>query len=89
MNLLIEFLAGVAGYQFKKWFGDELMKYLIRPFFNHVLRPILRPVGRFLRARLVKTEADAIAFLHYKNKAAKQNHAKPVTVCDDDTCATI
>lgn len=72
MNLVFDFLLGVAGYQLKKWFGDEIMKYIMKPVFNAAIRPVLRPFGHFLQARLIKTEHQAELFAKSRHKASKK-----------------
>ena len=81
MNLVVDFAIGLGGYMLRHWLGDVITKY--------ILAPLLRPILRLLRGKLVKTSEHLVLWQHYKNKAQDEGHKQDHTVCYDGACATI
>ncbi len=71
-DLLLGVIAGEGTYLLRRWAGEELTVHLLKPFFKF-LAPFFRPFGQFIKERVVKTEQQALMWLHYKNKAAHKH----------------
>lgn len=86
----LEFFIGACGYLIRKWFGEELSKYVFKPIIKRLKQYFLSPLYRWFKNHLIRTQREAAIWLHYKNKAKRQGHQhkNPMT-CNDDRCKLI
>lgn len=69
----LEILLGIGGifvYPVKRWFSDEITKYILKPIFG--------PIGKRLKIGFIKwflqTEKDWALFLHGINRYLNKDH---------------
>jgi hypothetical protein len=86
----VELLIGAFGYNVKKYFGEQISKYIFKPVFNRLKSWLIMPLLRAGKKHLIRTHRDTAIWLHYWNKAHQQGHQhKNPMICEDDRCRLI
>lgn len=73
-KLVLDFVIGIGGYMARKYVGEEVAKYVVKPVSSRLKKYIFRPISSKAKSILIKTEKDMAIYLHYKNRAIKKNH---------------
>lgn len=89
-KIAFELTIGAFGYLLRKWYGEELSKYVFTPLMKKVRKYFLTPVYSWIKNRFIKTQREAAIWLHYRNKAHNKGHQhKNPIICEDDRCRII
>lgn len=78
-----------------EWFDYFIIFVLFRSVFSKwlaglVTDKLLKPVGKWIVKRLVRTERDLAIWLHYRNKAMRKGHVHDSPLeCNDGRCLLI
>ncbi len=85
-----ELTVGAFGYLLRKWYGEELNKYVFAPLIIRLKKYFLSPIAAAFRHRLIRSQREAAIWLHYRNKAHDKGHQhKNPIICKDDKCRFI
>ena len=85
-----ELTIGAFGYLLRKWYGEELEKYIFAPLKKRLRKYVLNPSSLSMKKFFIKTHREAAIWLHYRNKAHNKGHQhKNPIICDDDRCKLI
>jgi hypothetical protein len=89
-KIAFELTIGAMGYLLRKWYGEELSKYIFMPVIKKLRKYFFTPVASSIRKHLIKTQKEAAIWLHYRNKAHGHGHQqKNPIICTDGKCRLI
>lgn len=85
-----ELLIGALGYNIRKYFGEQISKYILHPIMKKLKKYIFSPIWKWIKTRTITSQREAAIFLHYRNKAHRKGHQhKNPMICEDDRCRLI